>query len=238
MSANIRLPNITGKTYEDRLSQIQSYLYKLVGDLNYALSIVDSSSSGYSQNTKTIKETENNATQYDAVSTFNSIKELIIKSADIVTSYADQMKKIYNGLYVAQSDFGTYSQKTAQEIESNSKNISQIFSDIELISNKIATEMQTNAWIRSGLLEESSGIPIYGIEVGQKTEINGEEIFNKFARFTAEGIYFYLPGSNNAIAWLSGTTLFINKVEITGSLRMDKYICDLSDGISFMYTGE
>ena len=143
----------------------------------------------------------------------------------------EQMKKTYNGLYVAKSDFGTYSQKTAQDIESNSKNISQIFSDIELISNKIATEMQTNAWIRSGLLEESNGIPIYGIEVGQKTEINGEEIFNKFARFTAEGIYFYLPGSNNAIAWLSGTTLFINKVEITGSLKMVKYICDLSDGI-------
>ena len=238
MSANIRLPNITGKTYEDRLSQIQSYLYKLVGDLNYALSIVDSSSSGYSQSTKITKETENNATTYDAVSAFNSIKELIIKSADIVTSYAEQMKKTYNGLYVAQSDFGTYSQKTAQDIESNSKNISQIFSDIELISNKIATEMQTNAWIRSGLLEESNGIPIYGIEVGQKTEINGEEIFNKFARFTAEGIYFYLPGSNNAIAWLSGTTLFINKVEITGSLKMVKYICDLSDGISFMYIGE
>lgn len=238
MSANIRLPNITGKTYEDRLSQIQSYLYKLVGDLNYALSIVDSSSSGYSQSTKITKETENNATPYDAVSAFNSIKELIIKSADIVTSYAEQMKKTYNGLYVAQSDFGTYSQKTAQDIESNSKNISQIFSDIELISNKIATEMQTNAWIRSGLLEESNGIPIYGIEVGQKTEINGEEIFNKFARFTAEGIYFYLPGSNNAIAWLSGTTLFINKVEITGSLKMVKYICDLSDGISFMYIGE
>ena len=238
MSANIRLPNITGKTYEDRLSQIQSYLYKLVGDLNYALSIVDNSSSGYSQNIKVIKENSEEKSVNDAVNTFNSIKELIIKSADIVSSYSEQMKKTYNGLYVAQSDFGTYSQKTAQDIETNSKKISQIFSDIEQISNEIATEMQTNAWIRSGLLEESNGIPIYGIEVGQKTEINGEEIFNKFARFTAGGIYFYLPGSNNAIAWLSGTTLFINKVEITGSLKMVKYICDLSDGISFMYIGE
>ena len=238
MSANIRLPNITGKTYEDRLSQIQSYLYKLVGDLNYALSIVDNSSSGYSQNIKVIKENSEEKSVNDAVNTFNSIKELIIKSADIVSSYSEQMKKTYNGLYVAQSDFGTYSQKTAQDIETNSKNISQIFSDIEQISNEIATEMQTNAWIRTGLLEESDGIPIYGIEVGQKTEINGDEIFNKFARFTAEGIYFYLPGSNNAIAWLSGTTLFINKVEITGSLKMVKYICDLSDGISFMYIGE
>lgn len=238
MSGNIRLPNITGKTNDDKLSQIQSYLYKLVSDLNYALSIIDNSSSGYSQNIKVIKENSEGKSVNDAVNTFNSIKELIIKSADIVSSYSEQMKKTYNGLYVAQSDFGTYSQKTAQDIETNSKNISQIFSDIEQISNEIATEMQTNAWIRSGLLEESDGIPIYGIEVGQKTEINGDEIFNKFARFTADGIYFYLPGSNNAIAWLSGTTLYITHVEITGSLKMVKYLCDLSDGVTFMYIGD
>lgn len=37
----IRLPNITGKTPEEQLKQIQSYLFQLVGELNWALSAME-----------------------------------------------------------------------------------------------------------------------------------------------------------------------------------------------------
>ncbi|MGM9550232.1 MAG: hypothetical protein ACI3V5_10385 [Faecousia sp.] len=39
---NIRYPNITGKTPEEQLSQMRSYLHQLVDQLNWALSVLES----------------------------------------------------------------------------------------------------------------------------------------------------------------------------------------------------
>lgn len=46
----IRLPNITGKTPEEQLKQIQSYLFQLVGELNWALSVIESNESTAANN--------------------------------------------------------------------------------------------------------------------------------------------------------------------------------------------
>lgn len=39
MSVNIRYPNITGNSEKEQMAQVKSYLYQLVGQLNYALSL-------------------------------------------------------------------------------------------------------------------------------------------------------------------------------------------------------
>ena len=39
---NIRLPNITAATEKEQIMQIKSYLHQLVGDLNWALSTLES----------------------------------------------------------------------------------------------------------------------------------------------------------------------------------------------------
>lgn len=39
---NFRYPNITGKTPEEQLSQMRSYLHQLVDQLNWALSVLES----------------------------------------------------------------------------------------------------------------------------------------------------------------------------------------------------
>ena len=108
---------------------------------------------------------------------------------------------------------------------------------MQTISGQVETILSTNAWIRSGLLEEIDGIPVYGIEVGQTTQSGGQEVFNKYARFTAEGIYFYLPSAPKPIAWMSGRKLYIGNAEITGSLKLGKYVCDTSDGVAFQWVG-
>ena len=41
MIENIRFPNITGATDREQLKQIKSYLYQLVEQLNYTLSVID-----------------------------------------------------------------------------------------------------------------------------------------------------------------------------------------------------
>lgn len=43
---DIRLPTITGATEREQLAQIKSYLYQLAGQLQFALSTIDTSASG------------------------------------------------------------------------------------------------------------------------------------------------------------------------------------------------
>lgn len=41
MTPQIRYPNITGRTPEEQIAQLKSYLYQLVDQLNYMLSNSD-----------------------------------------------------------------------------------------------------------------------------------------------------------------------------------------------------
>ena len=41
MTPQIRYPNITGRTPEEQIAQLKSYLYQLVDQLNYMLSDSD-----------------------------------------------------------------------------------------------------------------------------------------------------------------------------------------------------
>ena len=235
MGVNLRIPNITGKTPEEKILQLQSYLYQVVEQLNYSLSIVGESQEGKTANV--VVEGSSDDKVQNPVNTFNSIKELIIKSADIVEAYSEQLQKTYDGLYVAESDFGTFKQETNQKITETSQNITSLYSDLQTIEAEVNSKLLTDAWIKTGLLDEVDGVPIYGVEVGQKTEQDGVSVFNRFARFTAGGIYFYLPGANDPVAWMSGTSLHITNAEITNSLKLGGYMVDLSDGVAFIWVG-
>lgn len=241
MSIDIRLPNITASTETGQMDQMRSYLYQLVQQLNWALNAVNNAENGDSSEIS-VKGSNSVGDIEKAYSNFSEIKSLIIKSADIVNAYYDVISKRLEGVYVSEADFGVFSEQTSNDIEANSKNITQNYNDIQSISSDIETiknsNIGTDSWIKTGLLEyDPNGIPIYGVEVGQKTNKDGVEIFNKYARFTGGGIYFYLPGASDAVAWMSGTKLYITNAEVTGSLKLGKYFCDLSNGIAFKWVG-
>lgn len=46
MTPQIRYPNITGKTPEEQIAQLKSYLHQLVDQLNYLLSETNSKKEG------------------------------------------------------------------------------------------------------------------------------------------------------------------------------------------------
>lgn len=214
MGVDIRLPMITAQTEAGQLEQVKSYLYQLAEQLNWALETVEKQAEGaveravVAAGTAEVKAPE---------STFNSIKSLIIKSADIVNAYYEEINKKLVGEYVAVSDFGKYEEKTSQEIEATSNKITQIFSNMQTITNdigKITESMVTNAYIRSGeLYYDENGTPIVGLEVGQTVEKDGEAIFDQFARFTASGMTFYDENGNEA-AYITDKKLLIRYAEI------------------------
>ena len=92
--------------------------------------------------------------------------------------------------------------------------------DIETLEHSL---IKVSANIKSGLLYyDDSGVPMYGVEVGQKTSIDGEEVFRKFARFTADRLSFY-DQNDNEVAYISDYKLYITHVEIKGSLKEGGY---------------
>lgn len=235
MSIDFRFPNITAKDEAGQLRQMQSYMFQLVEQLNYAMKIVDGGTVS-AEATVGVPIAAAGSDDPKSQATFNSIKSLIIKSADIVNAYYETINARLKGLYVAESDFGIFAEETNLALESNStsiaqqyESIQQILSDIEGFENAL---IEVNAHIKSGLLYYGDdGAPVYGLEIGQRTEIDGVETFNKYARFTSEKLAFY-DSNDNEVAYISDKKLYITHVEITGSFSLggfvDKVLADRS----------
>lgn len=223
-----RLPSVTAKTEAGKLQQIQSYMYQLVEQLNVALADIDGGSIG--KQTATANQpgiSPTAGTEVAAQATFGSIKSLIIKSADIVNAYYDVINKRLEGLYVAESDFGTYAEQTAQQIEANSTAVKQFYTNLQTVISDInlkISQIDVSAYINSGLLDyDDDGAPVYGLEVGQRTEIDGKEVFNRYARFTASKLSFF-DSNGIEVAYISDKKLYISHVEITGSFTMGGFV--------------
>lgn len=306
MGFDFRYPNITGTTEREQLTQVKGYLIQLVDQLQWAMNNISSQTpTAYSTQTVPASRISSSASQVS----FNTLKPLIIKSAEIVEAYYEEINKRLQGLYVAQSDFGTFKEQTVQDITSTSTDVTQAFtsiqsieanlqdtksgigSNIESLSNEVGsldTELQgvkagvdgnlqaltdevgqldtalaeakndldndiqelrnglenlnyslveVSANIRSGLLYyDENEIPVYGLEIGQINVLDGVEVFNKFARFTAERLSFY-DQNGNEVAYISDYKLYITNVEITGTLSMGGYNITTSNGIAFKRVG-
>lgn len=241
MSYDFKYPSITGGNPSGQIEQIRSYLYQLVDQLKWALNSIESGGTnglqqGSKANTGKTKDAENQAT-------FSSIKALIIKSADIVNAYYEEFNERFAGSYVAQSDFGTYSEETAQEITKNSTEIERLFTNIQAIITDIDNIehniIEVNAHIRSGLLDyDDNEVPIYGLEIGQTNEIDGEKVFDKYARFTSDRLSFY-DQNDTEVAYISDYKLYIRNVEIISGFQEGGYkdFIDTNGGIVTKWVG-
>ena len=203
----IRFPNITGATPEEQLTQLKGYLHQLVEQLNITLENMETD---VSQRVNVNPAAAKAAEEKKAQDNFSSIKSLIIKSADIVSSYTEVIQKRLEGVYVAQSEFGTYTEETENLITANSKEISSQLKSIQTIQGTLA---ETQAHIIVGLLEEVNGLPVYGVEIGQNVTVDGEAMFNKYARFTSDRLSFY-DQNGTEMAYISDYTLHITNAEI------------------------
>lgn len=236
MSIQIKTPNITAGNDRERLQQIQSYLYQMAQQLQWAFDTLEKGGSGLSGTSAIVGAVSNGQSVAPKVD-FAGIKELIIKSADIVNAYTAQISKRLEGQYVAQSDFGTYSEKTAQDIQANSTSINQLFSNYQTIAE---TQLSTNAYIRTGLLgyQVETVQPIYGLEIGQQDSQAGQTTFKKFARFTSDKLSFY-DSNDTEVAYVSDYRLYITNVSITGALfLMDEFEVSKGNGaIDFRWLG-
>lgn len=237
MSIDIRYPNITAKDEAGQLTQVRSYLHQLVEQLNWAINSIEVGGAVVVDAKGRPVATE--AEKEDPVSTFNSIKALIIKSADIVKAYEETIISNFNGKYFADSDFGTYIEETNRKVEENSKGVTEVYTNVQKITNdldELAEETRaTNAYIKRGLLGyDDNGNAIYGVEVGETTESGA---FLRYARFMADKLSFYDAGGNEVAYIGAGCLYVVGKTVFLGEIQLGSYKTDTSDGLAFTWIG-
>lgn len=236
MSVYLGLPNITGSTPGEQINQLQSYIHQLVQQLNWALNTEEGSANA--ENLPKNSSSGDNSTT-ESESTFNSIKALIIKSADIVKAYEKTIMTNFNGTYFADSDFGTFVQETNRSIEENSQYSKDLFTNIQTITDKVTGLEEdsriTNAYIKRGLLDEDdNGNPIYGVEVGETTD---EGAYMKYARFVSDRLSFF-DAKDNEVAYIGNGCLYIlGTSRFIGDVIFGRYKMDTSRGIAFTWVG-
>ena len=236
---SFRLPEINAPTADGQLRQLRSYLYQLTEQLNLAMQSVDVEMSR--QQTAISSAAEATESPEGKLKTFNSVKALIIKSADIINAYSEEITRQLDGLYVAKSEFGTYTEETSQKILENSTGITRILQNVQSLTNTVdgikSTNIATSAYIRTGELDETEdGIKIYGIEIGQTNTVDGVEAFNKFARFTSDRLAFY-DNNEQEVAYISDYQLVIANAEIKGYLILGRFRIDTANGFTVKWVG-
>ena len=235
---SIPLPRQITGSGQEQLRQIQSYLFRLSQELELALGTVDKqlltlrdTAAQTERTVQAVSESQNPKAQ------FSSLKALIIKSADIVNAYYEEISRKLSGEYVAQSDYGTFRQETRQEIRENSQEITRAFSNMQVIEDTLAelngAVTQVNAWIKTGKLgEDQDSVPIYGVEIGQQTEKDGIVAFQKFARLLADRLSFF-DRNGLEVSYIGEESMHITRAEISvlaagdasaGKLQMGEYL--------------
>lgn len=231
MNVDLRFPNINATTPEGQMAQMQSYMHQLVQQLNWALNSLDEAVAGNASSV-VISKPKEDLTPEEAVNTFNSIKSLIIKSADIVKAYEETIKTNFDGEYLAVSEFGEYSEKTSAAIEENSKGLTAVYTNVQTISDEVR---KTNAYIKRGYLgfHERLQKDAYGIGVGE-TNDNGE--YKNYAWFTADGLSLF-DENKYEVAYISRNKLYIKDAVFLGTVQFGGYKADTSDGLAFLWIG-
>ena len=134
MSVELRLPYITGATEKEQLQQLKSYLYQLTEQLQVALNNVSAPSATQQVVVQTAINAPSSPSQpFDTEVTFAALKPLIIKSAEIVEAYYEEINRRLTGIYAAESDFGTFREQTIHDVNETSEGIDRAFTNIQTI---------------------------------------------------------------------------------------------------------
>lgn len=235
-----RYPNITAPDAEGQLRQMQDYLRGLSNQLNIALKATETQEAQHSSSITASQApggTNAPGAFESAAETFGNIKNLIIKSADIVNAYYEIINQKLQGQYVAESDFGTFKTETESNFEASSESILQNYEAIQSLENSFnGSELRKdNCYIRTGWLDEN--YTESGVEIGRTTSnADGTVTYSAFARFTDAELAFY-DENLRKVAWFSKYRMHISNITVEGSIEIAGYsLEDSAYGLALIWS--
>lgn len=214
----LRLPAIDGASDSVKIAKIQEFLYELTNQLNFALLDIERDKVevvSYGATTASAKKESTPAQLFD------TLKPFIIKNADIIASYSEEISKVLKGEYVAKTDYAEYVKKTEATFEATSENISQTYTRVEGIYGTFepgvdtAIVKTTNAVITTGFLGEENGNAQYGMQI---TTISDNKKFAS-AKFLSTGVIIYDEMGKEALI-ITDETINVKNVSVSKSFAL------------------
>lgn len=231
-------------------AEVYSYLFQMVQLLNLS---VESISSGTVVQTVSSKGTSSEGTEID--NSYDELKSLIIKTADNVSKEIVRMDSFVRENYVAQSEFGVYTQELSRELEDETPEaITQYYSFYSKLQANIDGVMaaledytvNTEGYIRTGIVAYENGVPLLGVAVGQNLTstttdiVDGQEFpvveeKNFRAVFTAQKLSFWQDSTE--VAYLSNNKLYITNSTVLENLQIGEWAVSSTNGLAFKWIG-
>lgn len=217
MAERVELPRLPAGEPEQQLQEMYNYLYRMAEALNANLAEIGSADLTDAERQLMLSMSPNNGTDDGsgyAWQEAETLKSLIIKTAQWVKNTLDSYRINLLGEYVAEGKFGKYVRNTRMDVDVTPTGTTQNFKFSEIIEDLKKYEINAKNYIKTGLLRTEQGLPVYGIAVGKDVVTfaeDGTETYNdgnKVAEFTADALSFYQNGTVMATYTGSEVTLY------------------------------
>lgn len=231
MALNIKPPSQGIGSTEERVKGLYSYLYQLAEQLNIALAEAEKSGAGSLKSALGGGNTlAGGKTPDTTTSAYQQLKALITKTATEVTGNIQRLVREITQDYVAQSEYGTYSEYLSAKITGGADGVlvkwdaeNGITANVGEFAKYIAN---SDVYMRAGIVKyNDDGTVEAGVVIGKeltKVTIDGKEIItsqNVYSLLTADTLSFWQDGVKRAEVGLE--EFFVNKAyidEVTTSL--------------------
>ena len=242
---NLTQPPILRGTEKEQLVQMRQYLYQITRDLNVALTSLTADNFAPNTEARKVASGDLSAKQQDLIDqSMGNLKSLIIKTSDNVRAEIDMIETKLESEYVAQSDYGSFTESINTTITEMAQNITQTIEyQSELQSEFAQYVIDTAGYIKQGIIGEAEdGTPIIGIAIGQNIKTSGKvtvndveydviDVTSNMSIWTPEKLSFYSNGSEEA--YVSNGAFFVNNQLFLGN----KWVISCENGLSIRWIG-
>ncbi|MBQ2159901.1 MAG: hypothetical protein II442_07130, partial [Oscillospiraceae bacterium] len=218
MSDRIEVPpNLSGDE-QQQLQQMWRYLYQLSEALNNNLQAIGGNDLTDDERKIMQKVIGEGAEQ--GMSEMETLKSLIIKTADFVQTSLTEYSLHLIGSSVASGQFGKYVRNTKLDVAVNPEGITQKYKFQEVVQGLKTFSINAKNYIKTGLLRTVDNVPVYGVAIGKDVvtfDENGNETYvdgNKVAELTAEELSFWQNGVKIAGYTGSRISFYYGGVEV------------------------
>lgn len=225
----IQSPPLFSGDERQQLIQVRSYLYQVAEVLNQGLNNL--TADNFREDTKLVIQGAANQGQEIAKSA-QTLKAMIIKTADIINAEIDQINTTLETNYVAQSEFGEYKKQAQADIEANAEGITQTYNRVEQITGEFDEYvLKTEGYIKTGVVvADEDGTEAIGIEIGDLNAADGMK-----ATFTSEKLTFWQNGV--AAAWISNGQWSSKAIDIKEKITLGSWQIDQANGFTIRWAG-
>lgn len=196
-------PQLQGSP-EQQLIAMRDYLVRLAQSLEQ-VGGSDVAASAAKAATSAAKAAQEQAAQ-QVRSTANSLKALIIKTADEITEYTDSRVETFESLYVAKSDYGEYYNQIETQVAQTARDTVETYHYAEAIRDVNTYLTDLNGQIRRGVIEDPETHEVHlGIAISEQLSFTGQTQ-------TKGGLTYYelAPGQTLGLYTATGWQFWIN----------------------------